>query len=268
MPELPEVETTLRGIRPFLLGETIDDLIIRQPSLRYPVTSGIEQSVRGHAIKEVSRRAKYLQLHLDNGSMLVHLGMSGSLRIIEPNVDWKKHDHIQLKLVSGKALRYHDPRRFGSWLWSDEAHWQLNNLGPEPLSKEFDGDYLYSLSKGRKIAVKAFVMTNSVVVGVGNIYASEALFSTGIRPDRAAGRISRNRYNFLAENIKVTLKNAINLGGTTLRDYSNSAGDPGYFKQELFVYGRSGLPCKTCSNALAESRIGQRSSVFCPKCQV
>ena len=268
MPELPEVETTLRGIRPFLLDETIDDVIIRQRSLRWPVTRGIETSIRGQLIREVSRRAKYLQFHLENGSILVHLGMSGSLRVVTTSHHWKKHDHIELKLRSGHALRYHDPRRFGSWLWSTQGHWQLKNLGPEPLTDEFGGDYLYFLSKRRKVAVKTFIMSNPTVVGVGNIYASEALFRSGIRPDRAAGRISKKRYNVLAENIKLTLKNAINLGGTTLRDYSNGTGGPGYFKQELFVYGRSGLPCRKCSGTLTEKRIGQRGSVFCVRCQV
>ena len=268
MPELPEVETTLRGIRPFLLGETIADIIIRQRSLRWPVTEGIETSIRGSAIKEISRRAKYLQFHLDNGSMLVHLGMSGSLRVLKQPGVWKKHDHIELKLNSGNMLRYHDPRRFGSWLWSQGGHWQLEKLGPEPLSEGFDGAYLYRLSKRRQVAVKAFIMNNSVVVGVGNIYASESLFLSGIRPDRPAGRISKKRYTMLADNIKITLKRAIDRGGTTLRDYSNGNGDPGYFKQELFVYARNGLPCLNCLSQLTEKRIGQRSSVFCMRCQV
>ena len=267
MPELPEVETTLRGISPWLKGAQIASIVVRQPSLRWPVTADIGERVTGQTIVDLSRRAKYLRLQLERGSMLVHLGMSGSVRIVASGDVWRKHDHIELQITSGRALRYHDPRRFGSWLWSDEEHWQLRNLGPEPLSDRFDGDHLHALAQRRKVAVKPFIMTNAVVVGVGNIYASEALFMSGIRPDRSAGRISLARYRQLADNIKVVLARAIEQGGTTLRDFVNSSGEPGYFQQQLLVYGRAGKPCVNCRGVLREQRLGQRSSVYCAACQ-
>ncbi|MDE0840885.1 MAG: bifunctional DNA-formamidopyrimidine glycosylase/DNA-(apurinic or apyrimidinic site) lyase [Porticoccaceae bacterium] len=267
MPELPEVETTLRGVTPWLKGAKIAAIAVRQPSLRWPVTPGIEHQVAGQTIVDLSRRAKYLCIHLQRGSMLIHLGMSGSLRIVSAGDEWRKHDHIELQLTSGRSLRYHDPRRFGSWLWSEQAHWQLQNLGPEPLTEYFDGEHLYALSRGRKVAVKPFVMTNAIVVGVGNIYASEALFMTGIRPDRSAGRIALARYQQLATNIKSVLTRAIEQGGTTLRDFVNSSGAPGYFQQQLLVYGRAGQNCLVCHTTLREQRLGQRSSVYCIECQ-
>ena len=267
MPELPEVETTLRGIAPFVENQKIVDLTVRQPRLRWPVTENIQDIVRGQNIRQLTRRAKYILLGLDQGSILIHLGMSGSLRIVEPSEGWRKHDHIEMQLNNNQALRYHDPRRFGCWLWSHTEHAQLSHLGPEPLSNEFDGDRLYSASRSRKMAVKPFIMTNSVVVGVGNIYATEALFRSGIRPDRAACKISKKRYDVLAKNIKGVLAAAIHQGGTTLRDFVNSDGQPGYFQQSLDAYGRAGKPCKLCKTSLKELRLGQRSSVFCPKCQ-
>ena len=267
MPELPEVETTLRGIAPFVAGQTITALSVRQPSLRWPVTNNIEAIVRGQKIEQLSRRAKYIVLQLESGSMLVHLGMSGSLRIAEPSDTWRKHDHIEVQLSNGRALRYHDPRRFGCWLWSAENHHQLKNLGPEPLSNDFDGDHLYQSSRNRKLAVKPFIMTNAVVVGVGNIYATEALFRSGIRPNRAVNKISKQRYQILSDNIKKILAEAIKQGGTTLRDFVNSDGEPGYFQQSLDVYGRGGEPCKKCETTLKELKLGQRSSVYCPSCQ-
>ena len=267
MPELPEVETTLRGILPWLKGAQIATIIVRQPSLRWPVTGDIDERVAGQTIVGLSRRAKYLCLQLEYGSMLIHLGMSGSVRIVSSGDRWRKHDHIELQITSGRALRYHDPRRFGSWLWSDKDHWQLRNLGPEPLSDDFDGEHLYTLARRRKVAVKPFIMTNAVVVGVGNIYASEALFMSGIRPDRSAGRISLRRYRHLSDNIKVVLARAIEQGGTTLRDFVNSSGKPGYFQQRLVVYGRAGQACVNCLGVLREQRLGQRSSVYCAVCQ-
>jgi formamidopyrimidine-DNA glycosylase len=267
MPELPEVETTLKGIKPWILGQQITGLIIRQASLRWPVTEGMSALVKNQTVVDVSRRAKYLIVQLNHGSLLIHLGMSGSLRITEVSTPWRKHDHIELQLSNGAVLRYHDPRRFGSWLWSEEDHQQLSHLGPEPLSDNFDGARLWHIAKGRKIAVKPFIMDNKVVVGVGNIYASEALFRSGIRPDRSAGRISQKRFDCLAGNIKVVLAEAIEQGGTTLRDFVNSQGDPGYFQQTLDVYGRAGQACNDCSGVLKECRLGQRSSVFCPVCQ-
>ena len=267
MPELPEVETTLKGITPSIIGQKIIRLIVRQGSLRWPVTPGISNIVEQQTVIEVSRRAKYLILRLSHGSILVHLGMSGSLRITKTNVEWRKHDHIEMQLANGATLRYHDPRRFGCWLWSEQEHHQLKHLGPEPLTPTFDGDRLWALAKSRKIAVKPFIMDNKVVVGVGNIYASEALFRSGIRPDRAAGRVSLKRYQVLSEHIKEVLAAAIEQGGTTLRDFVNSNGEPGYFQQTLAVYGRAGKDCNNCNTVLKELRLGQRSSVFCPTCQ-
>jgi formamidopyrimidine-DNA glycosylase len=267
MPELPEVETTLRGIAPYVEGQKITDLTVRQPRLRWPVTDNIQDIVREQTVRQLSRRAKYILLQLDHGSILIHLGMSGSLRIVEPKENWRKHDHIEMQLANNQALRYHDPRRFGCWLWSATEHSQLGNLGPEPLTEIFHGGHLYSASRNRKMAVKPFIMTNSIVVGVGNIYASEALFRSGIRPDRAASNISKKRYDELAKNIKDVLAAAIYQGGTTLRDFVNSEGQPGYFQQSLDVYGRGGEFCNQCQATLKEIRLGQRSSVFCPRCQ-
>ncbi|MGB1159479.1 MAG: bifunctional DNA-formamidopyrimidine glycosylase/DNA-(apurinic or apyrimidinic site) lyase [Porticoccaceae bacterium] len=267
MPELPEVETTLRGIEPFVSAQQITQLRVRQPALRWPVTDNIEALMQGQYIRSVTRRAKYLIFHLDHGSLLVHLGMSGSLRIVNNDQSWRKHDHIHMQLSNDRGLRYHDPRRFGCWLWTADYHPQLKDLGPEPLSAQFNGDWLYQRSRGRKLAVKPFIMTNSVVVGVGNIYASEALFRSGIRPDRAAARISSARYQRLAQHIKEVLAAAIDLGGTTLRDFVNTEGQPGYFQQTLDVYGRAGQHCNVCQGVLREIRLGQRSSVFCHNCQ-
>lgn len=267
MPELPEVETTRRGIEARVTGSRITGVEIRQQNLRWPVTPGLENILHGQVIIGLSRRAKYLLFELRNGVLLVHLGMSGSLRLLDESEPFRKHDHIELTFNSGWRLRYHDPRRFGAFLWTAQPHPLLANLGVEPLQPEFSGDYLYQLSRRRKLAVKAFVMDQRIVVGVGNIYASEALFKSGIRPDRAAGRVSRERYNRLADNIRAVLLAAIEQGGTTLRDFVNSAGAPGYFQQTLEVYGRAGLPCKNCGRALGEMRIGQRSSVYCANCQ-
>jgi len=267
MPELPEVETTLKGIKPYISGQKIIRLIVRQESLRWPVTPQMSSIVEQQTVIEVTRRAKYLIIQLSHGSILVHLGMSGSLRITETSIEWRKHDHIELQLANGATLRYHDPRRFGCWLWSAEAHQQLQHLGPEPLTPDFDGDRLWQLAKNKKVGVKPFIMDNKVVVGVGNIYASEALFRSGIRPDRAAGRVSQKRYKVLAGHIKEVLAAAIEQGGTTLRDFVNSHGEPGYFQQTLAVYGRAGQECTCCNTVLKELRLGQRSSVFCPRCQ-
>ena len=267
MPELPEVETTLRGISPLLSNALINQLTVRQPSLRWPVTSGLAEIVKGQKLHSLHRRAKYIIMQLDHGSMLIHLGMSGSLRLVAAGSEWRKHDHIEMQMSNGSVLRYHDPRRFGCWLWSDSEHNQLAKLGPEPLSSAFDGDRLYRLSRSRKMAVKPFIMDNNTVVGVGNIYASEALFRSGIRPDRAAGKISKQRYDLLSQHIRDVLEAAIEQGGTTLRDFVNGNGEPGYFQQTLSVYGRGGLPCTWCGGTLKETKLGQRSSVFCARCQ-
>jgi len=267
MPELPEVETTLRGIEPHIAGTVIDRLRVFNGSLRWPVTQGISAIVEGQQLQSLTRRAKYLLLHLERGSMMIHLGMSGSLRLVDKNTERRKHDHIEMHMSNGTCLRYHDPRRFGAWLWSGGEHHQLDHLGPEPLTDDFNGKRLYVMSRKRKVAVKPFIMDNKTVVGAGNIYASEALYRSGIRPDREAGKISLQRYEVLAGHIKDVLQAAIEQGGTTLRDFVNGNGEPGYFQQTLAVYGRGGEPCISCEKPLSEIRLGQRSSVFCGRCQ-
>lgn len=270
MPELPEVETTRRGIEPHLLGRRIARLAVRERRLRWPVPRGLEATVAGQRIHAVRRRAKYLLIDLDTGSLILHLGMSGALRILPAATPPGKHDHLDLDLDDGQCLRLTDPRRFGALLWTTrrpESHKLLRELGPEPLSDDFNGDYLFELSRGRRAAVKSFIMDSHVVVGVGNIYANEALFLAGIHPARAAGRISRQRYEQLAAAIKAVLEQSIRVGGTTLRDFTGSDGRPGYFRQSLRVYERAGQPCPACGEAIRLKRIGQRSSYYCPHCQ-
>jgi len=269
MPELPEVETTRRGVEPHCLGRAVKRVIVRERRLRWPVPDQLALALTGQTIKAVERRAKYLLFRTEAGTLLVHLGMSGSLRIVAPDVPPGRHDHIDILLEGGVCLRYHDPRRFGCLLWSAPGviHPLLFGLGPEPLSAEFDGQLLYQLSRGRKGAIKNFIMDGKVVVGVGNIYANEALFLSGIRPDRAAGRISLARYQRLADIIKQVLTSSIEQGGTTLRDFVGGDGRPGYFAQQLLVYGRAGQPCRSCYTPLRDLRLGQRSSVYCVTCQ-
>lgn len=269
MPELPEVETTRRGIAPHLQGQRVSRLVVRERHLRWPIPEDLAIQIEGQCFDAIERRAKYLLLRIGGGTLIGHLGMSGSLRLVPAGTPPGKHDHVDIELESGMALRYTDPRRFGALLWAraDEPHALLGKLGPEPLSAAFDGERLYQLSRGKSTAVKPFIMDNAVVVGVGNIYASEALFAAGIDPRREAGRISRQRYLRLAEEIKRILAAAIERGGTTLRDFVGGDGQPGYFKQELFVYGRGGQLCKQCGTTLSEVRLGQRSSVFCRNCQ-
>ena len=269
MPELPEVETTRRGVEPYSLGRVVSQVLVRESRLRWPVPAHLAAKLRGQRIEAVERRAKYLLFRTSVGTLLVHLGMSGSLRVIDPAQPPGKHDHIDILFQDQHCLRFNDPRRFGCFLWlePDEQHPLLGHLGPEPLSAQFDGDLLYRRSRGRKGPVKAFIMDGKVVVGVGNIYANEALFLSGIRPDRSAGRISAMRYQRLSDNIKQVLTSAIEQGGTTLRDFVGGDGKPGYFAQQLYVYGRAGLPCKRCARPLRELRLGQRSSVYCVACQ-
>ncbi len=269
MPELPEVETTRSGIEPHSVGRKVEEVIVREGRLRWPVPHDLPEHLVGQRIESVERRAKYLLLRTTAGTVLMHLGMSGSLRVIEAGEPPLYHDHIDIRFDDGRALRFNDPRRFGCCLWlaPGESHPLLQTLGPEPLSDEFDGELLYRRSRGRKGPVKSFIMDGKVVVGVGNIYANESLFLAGIRPDRAAGRISRARYDALAENIKQVLTSAITQGGTTLRDFVGGDGKPGYFAQQLFVYGRGGQPCKRCGGTLREVRLGQRSTVYCVACQ-
>ncbi|WP_444929042.1 bifunctional DNA-formamidopyrimidine glycosylase/DNA-(apurinic or apyrimidinic site) lyase [Microbulbifer sp. SSSA002] len=270
MPELPEVETTLRGLQPHLEGHKIRSAEVRQHQLRWPVEADFARRIRNARILKLERRAKYLLVHTDKGCAIWHLGMSGSLRMVEAALAPEKHDHIDWRLDSGLILRYRDPRRFGALLWTVAdplAHDLLSHLGPEPLSAEFSGDYLFESSRKRKQSVKTFIMDGRIVVGVGNIYASESLFLAGIRPDRQAGSISKARYQRLAESIKRVLSQAIAQGGTTLRDFIGGDGKPGYFAQQLNVYGRAGEPCPTCGRAVRDMVLGQRNTFFCSSCQ-
>ena len=253
MPELPEVETTRRGIEPHVRGQRIERLVVRQPRLRWPIPVELAELLQGRTIERVERRGKYLLVPFAHGTLLIHLGMSGSLRIIETGLPVGKHDHVDIELSSGQVLRYTDPRRFGAMLWHAgdvSTHLLLAELGPEPLTDAFDGDYLFERSRGRSAPVKTFLMDSHIVVGVGNIYANEALFSAGIRPDRAAGRVSRARYVALADEVKRVLARSIKQGGTTLRDFVGGDGKPGYFRQQLNVYGRGGESCG-CGNLTA-----------------
>lgn len=270
MPELPEVETTRRGIEPHLRGNTIVRLVVRQSRLRWPIPDDLGSLLVGHSIDRVERRAKYLLVPFAHGTLIMHLGMSGSLRLVPAGQPAEKHDHVDIELSSGMILRYTDPRRFGAILWQaagDAAHPLLEGLGPEPLTEAFDGDYLFERSRRRNVPVKSFLMDGHVVVGVGNIYANEALFSAGIRPDRMAGKISRARYERLVEEVKRVLARSITQGGTTLRNFVGGDGKPGYFRQQLLVYGRGGEACRNCAQPLIEVRIAQRSTVYCRYCQ-
>ncbi|NWN90202.1 bifunctional DNA-formamidopyrimidine glycosylase/DNA-(apurinic or apyrimidinic site) lyase [Marinobacter adhaerens] len=269
MPELPEVETTRQGIEPYCEGHSIDRITVRDSRLRWPVPDDLAEQMQGRTVNAVDRRGKYLLLRFDHGTAIIHLGMSGSLRIVTDHSPAQKHDHIDLLLNTGTTLRFNDPRRFGCWLWADsaETHPLIAGLGPEPLSPDFSGPMLFRLSRTKSRPVKSFIMDSRVVVGVGNIYANEALFKAGIHPRRQAGRISLDRYHRLAEAIRETLSAAILMGGTTLRDFVNSDGKPGYFAQSLLVYGRAGEPCPACEAPLKEIRMSGRATVYCTKCQ-
>jgi formamidopyrimidine-DNA glycosylase (fpg) len=270
MPELPEVETTRRGIEPHVKGKEVRGVTVRHRGLRWPIPEDLEERLCGTRITAVRRRGKYLVFDTPRGHLLVHLGMSGSLRIAGPNDELRKHDHVDIHLPGGRSLRFHDPRRFGCFLWVEgeaEQHPLLAELGPEPLSDAFNADYLYERSRKRSAPVKLFIMDSHIVVGVGNIYANEALFAAGIAPKREAGSISAKGYAALVEEIKKVLARAIEVGGTTLRDFVGGDGKPGYFKQSLQVYGRGGEECFTCGTTLKEIRLGQRSTVYCPRCQ-
>lgn len=270
MPELPEVETSRRGIAPLISGCQIAELILRVDKLRWPLDRGLCDSLPGQTIHSVARRAKYLLLNCDQGTLILHLGMSGSLRVIAAGATENKHDHVDLIFTNGSCLRFNDPRKFGALLWfagAPEDHPLLASLGPEPLSDQFSGEYLWKSSRQRRIAVKPFIMDQKVVVGVGNIYASEALFRAGIRPDAVAGKVSLVRYQKLVAAIKQILAEAISSGGTTIADFRQADGKPGYFKQQLMVYGREGEPCQNCGRAISCTRLGQRSTYYCRRCQ-
>lgn len=269
MPELPEVETTLRGVLPHLAGKAVRELIVTQRQLRWPVPEELAE-IEGQTVLAGARRGKYLLFSTARGTLLIHLGMSGSLRVLPPSTEWRKHDHLALRLNSGLELRFHDPRRFGAVLWLREppdTHPLLKDLGPEPLGPAFTARHLYDLSRRRAAPIKTFIMDSHVVVGVGNIYACESLFLAGIRPTLAAGKVSLPRYERLTVAIREVLAASIALGGTTLRDFLNENGEPGYFAQTLRVYGREGEPCRDCAAAVRRLVQTARSTFYCPRCQ-
>lgn len=279
MPELPEVETTARGIAPSILNQTITKVVVRHFQLRWPIPQKIHALLLNKKIIEVSRRGKYLLFtvaekvaHKTNpiGTLLLHLGMSGHLRILKQDTKFNKHDHVDIHFANHKLLRFTDPRRFGALLWIEDdpaQHALLKNLGPEPLTAEFNAEYLFHRARNKKIAIKLFIMDNKIVTGVGNIYATEALFAAGIHPLKTTSSISLENYEILVKQIKMILRHAIKVGGTTLKDFLQTNGKPGYFSQRLKVYGRSNLPCLVCHTPLELLIIGQRSTVYCKKCQ-
>jgi len=270
VPELPEVETTRRGLAPHAHRRRILALKVYEPRLRWPVPATLARKLAGARIERVGRRAKYLLLRLDAGTLLLHLGMSGNLRAVPAATPRLKHDHFDLLLDSGLALRFNDPRRFGSLLYTDEdpsRHALLRHLAPEPFARAFDADYLYRISRGRRVALKQFIMNSHLVVGVGNIYASEALFRARLKPQRRAASLTRAEAAALVRAVRTVLKLAIRAGGTTLRDYVGTDGTPGYFRQRLYVYERGGLPCRRCRTPIRALTQGQRSTYYCPTCQ-
>lgn len=270
MPELPEVETACRGIRPHLVGQKIVKVVVRERRLRWPIPNVLLKALPGQIVRTVERRAKYILIRTDAGTAILHLGMSGSLRVVPCATTPAKWDHVDLALANGQCLRLRDPRRFGSLLWTTGdpmKHKLLRAIGPEPFNNNFDGNYLYRVSRGRKLAARDFLLNTRMVAGVGNIYANEALFLAGVRPQRAAGRLRRAECEQLAHAIRDTLERAIRAGGTTLRDFQNAEGLPGYFQQTLNVYGRTGEPCPRCRTPIRTRKLGQRSAFFCPDCQ-
>ena len=270
MPELPEIETTCRGIGPAMLAQPVRRVLVRNAGLRWPVPADLDGILAGRRARAIGRRGKYILVRFDHGHLILHLGMSGSLRIVPAAAPPGAHDHVDFELEAGHSIRLRDPRRFGSIHWTCEdphRHRLLAGLGPEPLLEGFDGGYLYRASRGRSQAVKTFIMDSRIVVGIGNIYASEALFRAGIHPARPAGRISAARYDALARAARAVLEEAIRQGGTTLRDFVNSEGQPGYFKQTLNVYDRAGEPCRRCGVSIRHRQLGQRSTYYCSRCQ-
>ncbi|VAY02195.1 Formamidopyrimidine-DNA glycosylase [Arsenophonus endosymbiont of Aleurodicus dispersus] len=268
MPELPEVEASRRGIEPYLVGNKIEYSIVRNSKLRWPVAPEILY-ITNQSVISVKRRAKYLLIQLQHGWIIIHLGMSGSIRILTKEQLAEKHDHIDLIFSNGITLRYTDPRRFGAWLWTDDLNncSVLSHLGPEPLSIDFNANYLYQRAKNKKIAIKPCLMDNKIVVGVGNIYANESLFASKIMPTRAAYSLTKKEISNLVINIKQVLQCSIERGGTTLKDFFQSDGEPGYFAQQLFIYGKKGKPCLHCGQLIQSIKIGQRSTFFCHNCQ-
>jgi len=273
MPELPEVETTRKGISPKAEHQTIEAFIVRNPNLRWPVESHLQHNLPGLVIQSISRRGKYLLLKTKAGTLLIHLGMSGNLRVLPKDTAVEKHDHVDIVLKNGFVVRLNDPRRFGSILWHDSKdgdisqHKLLSKLGPEPLSDEFNGDYLYQKIRTRKVAIKSFIMNSHVVVGAGNIYANESLFLSQIHPQTVASKLTKKQCHLLVDNIKQVLAAAIEQGGTTLKDFLSPDGKPGYFVQKLNVYDQAGKPCPICRTPIERLILNQRASYFCPNCQ-
>ena len=270
MPELPEVEITRLGISPHITGQEIKDVVIRNKNLRWPISATLKKNLLTRKFQKIDRRGKYLLCYTNHGCMMMHLGMSGSLRIVDCTIKPEKHDHLDIMFESGSILRFNDPRRFGSVIWTKKdplQHKLIKHLGPEPLSEEFNGEWLYRRSRKRAQPLKNFIMDNHNVVGVGNIYASESLFLAGINPKRKAGNVSPQRYKLLASAIKKILTRSIKQGGTTLRDFVNSDGKPGYFQQQLNIYAKTGQPCPKCGSIIKELKLGQRSSFYCANCQ-
>ena len=270
MPELPEVETTRRSVAPRVVGRRIAKLIVYDPRLRWPVPGDLPKRLEGRTVDALTRRSKYLLFRVGRGSLLVHLGMTGSLRVHTRETDRRLHDHVDIVFGDGSLLRYHDPRRFGAMLWAPDpalSHPLLRDLGPEPFDPAFDADYFWRMTRSRTAAIKLALMDSHLVVGVGNIYANEALFRAGIRPTTRAHKISRPRLARLVHEVRTVLAEAIAKGGSTLRDYVDAEGEPGYFQLDYFVYGREGEPCRTCGTPIRNHRLGARASFYCPQCQ-
>lgn len=269
MPELPEVEVTRLGIAPHLLGQRLEGAVVRDGRLRLPVNADFAGRVTGQRLLNLRRRGKYLLLDLEQGAILIHLGMSGHLRVLPQNTPVQKHDHVDLLFADDLCLRFHDPRRFGVILWLADAdqHPFLQHLGPEPLGEDFTAEYLYRRSRNREIPVKPFLMDAHIVVGVGNIYANESLFAAGVDPRRHAGRIALSRYAKLVQTVRDVLESAIAQGGTTLRDFTRPDGKNGYFRLSLAVYGREGKPCTQCGAPLHGIRLCGRATTYCSHCQ-
>jgi formamidopyrimidine-DNA glycosylase len=270
VPELPEVETTRRGIAPRLVGRRVTDVIVREPRLRWRVAPSLVRELPGQVVRAVERRAKYLLLRTKGGTVIVHLGMSGSLRVVPCTTPTTPHDHVDIALAEGRCLRLRDPRRFGAVLWTETdpcAHRLLAGLGPEPLGEDFTHDYLYRRTRKRRVAIRDLLLNSRIVAGLGNIYANEALFLAGVRPTRPAGRLSAAECARLVKTVRATLRRAIRAGGTTLRDFANADGLPGHFQQVLNVYGHAGDPCPRCRAPVRLARLGNRSAFYCPRCQ-
>lgn len=269
MPELPEVETIKRGLAPHVEGKTIENAVVRCSKLRWPVPADLNERIRHQTILSIQRRSKYLVFQLSRGNLLIHLGMSGNLRLLSNDKPLRPHDHVDILLSSGQLLRYNDPRRFGAILWSEDAiqHPLIQSIGIEPLDNAFTGTFLKQQAIKHRTPIKSFLMNSKLIAGIGNIYAAEALFLASIHPQTPAHQLSDQQCNQLVDGIKTVLEQAIKAGGTTLKDFVNSEGKPGYFSQQLLVYGRGGLPCVRCKESLVSIQLGQRSTVFCPQCQ-